>query len=253
MRSMTKMTFSLALASLLVVTGCGSSQNSSSAPSASPSSNVSVGAAQDQSSPSSAPVSSKPAEGCLSGGPDVAKGQTKGMKWEINPEGGRNLFSIEGAGPCSTGPGGLRTGYAHTAAGALSAALNYDAQISSDFPTSETPDRMKHALAKSEDSSALIKTVEEKLKNGVVPNSQNESLDKSLKVTKYQIVSYSEESARVRALVTIPGYTETLVGTMDLRWENNDWKMVPVSSTTLAQSEKGGEPSGMTSLPGASS
>jgi hypothetical protein len=169
------------------------------------------------------------------------------MKWEINPEGGRNLFSIDGAGPCSTGPGGLRTGYAHTAAGALAAALNYDAQISVQYPTKDTPARLKAALAPGTDADALQKLVKNNAEG--VPDARAEAADQAAKVTKYQILPSSEDQVRVRYILTAPDRTAHYAATVDLKWLDGDWKIVPFGSQDWGSAEEISDESGYTELP----
>lgn len=140
------------------------------------------------------------------------------MRYLVIPE-------VAGAGPCDERDG-YSVGFASTMTGAVMAAYYYGSTMYVTAPTGPTRDQAEYAFVDGQIKDALLQEIDD-VNNGVQPRATDEQLS-GADLVGYRVSSYAQDSAVIDVLgqSTMGSYWS---GTVRLVWQDNDWKIDPVS------------------------
>lgn len=148
-----------------------------------------------------------------------------------------------GHGGCQESDSGLRTGFAHTDAGALMAATTYAIGVSPSGMNGEA--RIEESVIEGADKDELIERAES-ISRGETDGADAEAL-RSADIQGYDVRELSDDRASFTIYLEISdgsGQRMTAAGQADLVWEDGDWKIDPASGSELMTvSEAASEPS----------
>lgn len=144
--------------------------------------------------------------------------------------------TIKGAGPCGKPVGGVDTGFAKTQTGALSAAVHWMWELFTAPVNSATPDAIRTVVVEGPDRSGLEAQAKRVLSGAQAPDPDYRSITR---LAGYRIQMQGDTALVDLGAVSQVG-TQKINGTtrITLRWEANDWKVVPAGSDAFAHGTK---------------
>ncbi|KHL01751.1 hypothetical protein [Sinomonas humi] len=140
---------------------------------------------------------------------------------------------VKGAGPCGKPVGGVDTGFAKTATGALVASLTWGSELQEGRPNAGTADAIRAVVVPGADRDSILARVS-RIRSGAEAPAQDPA--GVVRIVGYK-VNLDGDTARVDfqlKIQTSGGVQDGLIPTR-LQWLDGDWKMVPTSGNDLAR------------------
>lgn len=155
-------------------------------------------------------------------------------RWEAKASG--QIPVIKGAGPCAKPVGSVDTGFAKTQTGALAAAVHWMWELFTAPVNSSTPDVIRAVVVAGPDRDGLEAQAKRVLSGAQAPDPDYRSITH---LAGYRIQLQADTALVDMGFVSQVG-TEKINGTtrITLRWEGNDWKVVPAGSDSFARGTK---------------
>ena len=172
---------------------------------------------------------------CLDNNPkDITTTAPAVERWEAKAMG--QIPVIKGAGPCGKPVGGVDTGFAKTASGALAAAVYWEWELFGAPTATSTPDAIRAVVVPGDDRDSLEAQARRVLSGAAAAKPDYRNISR--------LVGYRIQMEGGTALVDIGVVgqvgTTKVFGTdrVTLRWQDNDWKVVPASPDSFAIATK---------------
>lgn len=165
---------------------------------------------------------------------DISTTAPKVEQWLAKASG--QVPVIKGAGPCGKAVGEVDTGFAKTQTGALSAATHWAWQLFTAPATTSTPESIRAVTVAGSDRDALEAQAKRVLSGAEAPETDYRSITH---LAGYRIQIQGETALVDIAAVSQVGAEKINITTrVTLRWEEDDWKVVPAGADTFARGTK---------------